>query len=51
MTHQKNYEYVKKWRALNRDKYMEIQKQSSVKRNNYRQAVKRLLRISPILFQ
>jgi len=20
MTHQKNYEYVKKWRALNRDK-------------------------------
>jgi hypothetical protein len=51
MTHPKNYEYVKKWRTLNRDKYMEIQKQSSVKRNNYKQTVKELLRISPILFQ
>jgi len=51
MTHQKNYEYVKKWRALNRDKYMEVQKKSSVKRNNYKQAVKRLLRISLTFFQ
>jgi hypothetical protein len=47
MTHIKNYQYVKKWRELNRDKYLRVQ----TLRNNYKQRVKELLRIDPTLFQ
>jgi hypothetical protein len=50
MTHAKNYEYVKKWRELNRDKYMEIQRIDKLKRYHYKQRVKELLRIEPDFF-
>ena len=51
MTHVNNYLYVKKWRELNRDKYMEIQRIDKLKRYYYKQRVKELLRISPTIFQ
>ena len=51
MTHPKNYEYVKKWRENNRDKYMQIQRVDKLKRCYYKQAVKELFRINLTIFQ
>ncbi len=50
MTHAKNYEYVKKWRELNKEKYREIQRIDKHKRYCYKQTVKELLRIEPDFF-
>jgi hypothetical protein len=51
MTHINNYDYVKKWRLVNRDKYMEIQKVSSLKRYYYKQVVKEFYNMDATLFQ
>lgn len=50
MTHPKNNEYVKKWRQMNRDKYLEQHMKSTMKIYHYKQRVKELLRIDPNLF-
>ena len=50
MTHAKNYEYVKKWRELNKEKYREIQRIDKLKRYCYKQTVKELYRIDPTFF-
>lgn len=50
MTHPKNNEYVKKWRQMNREKYLEQQKKSCYKIYFYKQGVKELMRIDPNLF-
>ena len=50
MTHVKNNEYVRKWRLLNRDKYLEQSKRSVYKAYFYKQGVKELMRIDPFLF-
>jgi hypothetical protein len=50
MTHAKNYEYVKKWRELNREKYLQIKRDDTLKRYYYKQMIKELYRIDPSLF-
>ena len=39
MTHINNYEYVKKWRLLNREKYLQIKRTDTLMRYYYKQAV------------
>lgn len=51
MTHPKNYEYVKKWREIHREKYLQLQRVDKLKRYYYKQAVKELFRINPTVFQ
>ena len=51
MTHINNYEYVKKLRLLNRDKYLQIKRTDTLMRYYYKQAVKELLKICPTFFQ
>lgn len=50
MTHPKNNDYVKKWRQVNREKYLEQHKRNTLKRYYYNQGVKELLRIDPTIF-
>jgi|TARA_B110000977_G_C11046351_1_gene480677 hypothetical protein len=50
MTHPKNNEYVAKWRAMNRQRYLEQSKRSVYKAYFYKQGVKELMRIDPTLF-
>lgn len=51
MTHQNNYQYVKKWRALNKEKYNILNKKCCLKQSRWRQIIKELYRIDPTLFQ
>jgi len=50
MTHPKNYEYQKRWREENRNKYLEAKKGYTFKSYYYRQAIKELMRIHPSIF-
>jgi len=50
MTHPKNNDYVRKWREINRQKYLQQHNQQNQKRYYYRQGVKELMRIDPTLF-
>lgn len=50
MTHVNNLSYVKKWRSLNREKYLKDQRQGTLKRYYYKQIIKELYRIDPTLF-
>lgn len=50
-SHPKAYEYVKKWRANNREKYLKNQKEATLKRYYYKQIIKELYRIDPTIFQ
>lgn len=50
-THPLNLIYVKKWRSLNREKYLKWHREKSLKRYNYKQIIKELYRIDPTLFQ
>ncbi len=50
MTHRNNYEYVKKWREANRDKYLVAKRGYTLKSYYYNQAIKELMRINPTLF-
>jgi hypothetical protein len=50
MTHKNNYEYVKKWRLNNRDKYLKDQRQTFSKRYNYKKVINELYNIDISLF-
>lgn len=50
MTHPKNNEYVKKWRKLNRDKYLEQDRRSVLKLYYYKKGIKELMNIDTTLF-
>ena len=50
MTHKNNYEYVKKWRKANRDKYLEANRRYTLKSYYYKQAIKELYKIDTSLF-
>ena len=49
-THQKNNEYVRKWRKLNREKYLEYDRKNLLKYYYYKKGVKELMTIDPTLF-
>jgi hypothetical protein len=49
-THPKNNEYVRKWRELNRAKYLEQDKRSVLKIYYYKKGINELMRIDPTLF-
>ena len=44
MTHPKNYEYQKRWREENRNKYLEAKRGYTLKSYYYKQAIKELIR-------
>ena len=50
MTHPKNNEYVRKWRELNRAKYLEQDKRSVLKLYYYKKGIKEFMNIDPTLF-
>ena len=50
VSHPKNGEYQKKWRELNRDKYLEAKRGYTLKSYYYNQAIKELMRINPSIF-
>jgi len=45
MTHRNNYQYVKKWREANRDKYLQAKRGYCLKSYYYKQGIKELMRI------
>lgn len=51
MTHQNNLTYVKKWQQNNREKYLKMHRETTLKRYYYKQIIKELYRIDPTLFQ
>ena len=44
-THPKNNEYVRKWRKLNREKYLEYDRKNLLKYYYYKKGVKELMTI------
>jgi hypothetical protein len=50
MTHRNNYEYVKKWREVNKEKYLEANRRYTLNRYYYNQAIKELYKIDSSLF-
>ena len=50
MTHPKNYEYQMRWRARNREKYLNLKMADTLKRNYYKQTIKEFMRIDTTLF-
>ena len=50
MTHPKNGEYQKRWRARNREKYLKLKMADTLKRYYYKQIIKEFYRIDPTLF-
>ena len=50
MTHPKNGEYQKRWRARNREKYLKLKMAHTLKRYYYKQVIKELYRIDTTLF-
>jgi len=50
MTHPKNYEYPKRWRARNREKCLKLKMEDTLKRYYYRQVIKELYKIDTTLF-
>ena len=50
MTHPKNYEYQKRWRERNREKYLKLKMEDTLKRYYYKQIVKQMMNIDPTLF-
>jgi len=42
MTHKNNYDYVKRWRENNRDKYLNDQRQTFSKRYNFKKVINEL---------
>ena len=50
MTHSKNYEYQKRWRALNREKYKLLNKKCCLKQSRWRQVIQEFMRIDTTLF-
>ena len=50
MTHPKNYEYQKRWRQNNKEKYKVLNKKCCLKQSSWSQVIKELLRIDPNLF-
>lgn len=50
MTHPKNNEYVKRWRQMHRERYLEQDRRSSNKYYHFRKQVKLLLNIDPSFF-
>jgi|AntAceMinimDraft_5_1070358.scaffolds.fasta_scaffold539362_1 hypothetical protein len=49
-THPKNNEYVRKWRQLNREKYLEYDRKHLLKYYYYKKGIKELMNIDPTLF-
>ena len=50
MTHPKNGEYQKRWRACNREKYLKLKIADTLKRYYYKQIIKEFMRIDTTLF-
>ena len=50
MTHPKNYEYQKRWRERNREKYLKLKMADTLKRYYYKQIIKEFMRIDTTLF-
>ena len=50
MTHPKNYEYVNKWREVNKEKYLEANRRYIINRYYYNKAIKELYKIDVSLF-
>ena len=50
MTHPKNYEYQKRWRARNREKYLKLKMKDTLKRYYFKQVIEELYRIDLTLF-
>jgi len=50
MTHPKNYEYQKRWRERNREKYLKLKMEDTLKRYYYKQIIKEFMRIATTLF-
>ena len=50
MTHVKNNEYVRKWRQMNRERYLEQNSRNMAKIYHYKKAIKELMQIDPSLF-
>ena len=50
MTHVNNYQYVKKWRTLNKEKYKVLNKKCCLKQSRWRQIIKEFMRIDTTLF-
>ena len=50
MTHPRNYEYQKRWRELNREKYKALNKKCCLKQSRWRQVIKEFMRIDTTLF-
>jgi hypothetical protein len=48
--HQKNTEYQKRWRELNRDKYLKQNVKGVLKYYYYKKGIKELMNIDPTLF-
>ena len=49
-THPKNNEYVRKWRRLNREKYLEYDRKHLLKSYYYKKGIKELMNIDTTLF-
>lgn len=50
MTHPKNNEYVRKWRQLNRDKYLKQNVKGVLKFYHYKKGIREIMNIDPTLF-
>ena len=50
MTHVNNYQYVQKWRTLNKEKYKILNKKCCLKQSRWRQVIKEFMRIDTTLF-
>ena len=48
--HQKNTEYQKRWRELNRDKYLKQNVKGVLKYYYYKKGIKELMNIDPTIF-
>jgi hypothetical protein len=48
--HPKNTEYVRKWRELNREKYLKQNVKGVLKYYYYKNGIKQLMNIDPTLF-
>ena len=49
-THPKNNEYVRKWRRLNREKYLEYDRKNLLKSYYYKKGIKELMNNDTTLF-
>jgi hypothetical protein len=50
MTHPKNNEYVKKWRELNREKYLKQNRNNVLRHYYYTKIIKQFMNIDTTLF-